>query len=984
MKRLLAIILFCLLLMTTGPVFATTGTEGIFTTEEETGSALSFEADSFSVYGVVYTVTYGDFEYEMLGNQETSLSELLSVLKTGIEIEEVVDVSSSGNGVMVSWLEDESDWLIKLLGEEEEIAEAPSTLTIKIASEREITITLTAVGLREIDLDGTIIKSADGLYLPEEAGGHSFIREEAEETIKAVEEFAAAETSAAKAFDEETAISASSEEAETSFSANAEENVFSSSEDAAEEDEADRHYTVFEIGLDNVDLENYANGFEVSVPLPESIFGKDFKLYHVHEGEVNEVGDLSVEDGMISFSTDSFSEFVLSYTVDFHWEVNGKIYDFSIPGGGFISLRQLVEILGIANDGLIDEDNRGAAITLNNPDVSEQTRKFVADVASVQFSDPSLVWIGKVDKASTVGELKNANGLNCQYSIELSEEQIAEINSSLVEAGDWALISLSPFTSEESLTVTMKDGVSFVIRVTDANANARKASLIWASNIQDGQKLVIYQKVIQADDSIYYYAIDGNGNLQRVYNSSDSVYWLNDLPIEWKITVLKDGSGNPTGYYTLYNETTHTYLVPKDDDGRYRVVHKLSDFSDGNTKNLEVSLPGKDAGQYLSKIASWDYDANVTYGIEVLSANDVHAKELLSSQDFYFAVPDNIVQGQLTQVETVNSLDKGIKITMYDFDSNEWQRKPEPRYTFMTRTIGNSAYNEGVYIPGLVKPRLGSDGFPVSVATNQSIKPVFESQGNYSPADSNSWPPNYGTTDYYYNVSKTENVNHLFLQSVYDATGYFYYSCFENFAKLNGNNFLVYEQLGTPYDGDDFFYKRGNFMPFNSLDLSHKKENITSSSSSSQLGMDNPRRGEDLYVVSGAADYYFGMTMEADFLQGPNGYNDRDEPTVFEFNGDDDLWIFIDGVLVLDIGGVHDAFQGTIDFKTGDVIVTADNGVSTTIKEMFRAARVFPDGTSWNENRVSEYFSGNTFKDYSTHSFKMFIWSEVPEPLTWK
>ena len=83
-------------------------------------------------------------------------------------------------------------------------------------------------------------------------------------------------------------------------------------------------------------------------------------------------------------------------------------------------------------------------------------------------------------------------------------------------------------------------------------------------------------------------------------------------------------------------------------------------------------------------------------------------------------------------------------------------------------------------------------------------------------------------------------------------------------------------------------------------------------------------------------------------------------------------------------GGVHDAFQGTIDFKTGDVIVTADNGVSTTIKEMFRAARVFPDGTSWNENRVSEYFSGNTFKDYSTHSFKMFIWSEVPEPLTWK
>ena len=36
----------------------------------------------------------------------------------------------------------------------------------------------------------------------------------------------------------------------------------------------------------------------------------------------------------------------------------------------------------------------------------------------------------------------------------------------------------------------------------------------------------------------------------------------------------------------------------------------------------------------------------------------------------------------------------------------------------------------------------------------------------------------------------------------------------------------------------------------------------------------------------------------------------------FTFRGDDDLWIFVNGKLALDIGGQHQALEGTIDFDT--------------------------------------------------------------------
>ena len=105
--------------------------------------------------------------------------------------------------------------------------------------------------------------------------------------------------------------------------------------------------------------------------------------------------------------------------------------------------------------------------------------------------------------------------------------------------------------------------------------------------------------------------------------------------------------------------------------------------------------------------------------------------------------------------------------------------------------------------------------------------------------------------------------------------------------------------------------------------------------------------------------YSFGMNLGADFYMPKDGkVNNQD--MVFDFTGDDDVWVFIDGVLVLDLGGIHQALGGKINFATGKITYDKTqrygNRPAATITEAFKKAGKEWDPTPYEPHHLSFFY----------------------------
>ena len=196
--------------------------------------------------------------------------------------------------------------------------------------------------------------------------------------------------------------------------------------------------------------------------------------------------------------------------------------------------------------------------------------------------------------------------------------------------------------------------------------------------------------------------------------------------------------------------------------------------------------------------------------------------------------------------------------------SESWRHLNSNGNTGLNNYTGN-----GNPMQGIVQNKLGDNGYPtltdssVMGTNGESLEYLFNADYEHPGKQS------YG------------NVDHLLYV---DPDGYYTYDSRDYAARLGGDgNFAVTTQTETGS-------ARG-FWPF------------------------------------GTSKFWFGLHMKTQFSMPQNGevLNPAGElkPMQFEFSGDDDTWIYVDGVLVGDGGGIHNRTEIDINFKDGTARVTS-------------------------------------------------------------
>lgn len=197
---------------------------------------------------------------------------------------------------------------------------------------------------------------------------------------------------------------------------------------------------------------------------------------------------------------------------------------------------------------------------------------------------------------------------------------------------------------------------------------------------------------------------------------------------------------------------------------------------------------------------------------------------------------------------------------------------------------------------------------------------------------------------------QTGKISHMGVTGLLQAKGgYYEYDSSRNYAAYNANKnaFDVYNAAGVMQAGAEP-HSVGQFFPFDAADEVFKEDDgkLVPNGITSQN--------------NGPLNHYFGLSMSSRFVQPKDGKTNADKPMTFEFAGDDDVWVFIDDVLVGDIGGIHTSAKLTIDFQTGGIKV--NDSQDGTLLSKFQEAK----------QDTTKGFNGNTFAGGTNHTLKFF------------
>lgn len=144
-------------------------------------------------------------------------------------------------------------------------------------------------------------------------------------------------------------------------------------------------------------------------------------------------------------------------------------------------------------------------------------------------------------------------------------------------------------------------------------------------------------------------------------------------------------------------------------------------------------------------------------------------------------------------------------------------------------------------------------------------------------------------------------------------------------------------------------------------------------------------------TVTGSASQYnygFGAKLQFDFTLTENGKvivrtdssgKNIEVPIKFFFSGDDDVWVYIDGELVLDVGGAHGKASGLLEFGENNTVtpyVSSNKNTNTSDPMVYKGYQSGETAKTVNYNGQPITFNKKgttkTLENQSTHTLTMY------------